>query len=417
MGLSLFAGTAASAIDDVRVTLEPSRGRVVEAAHIYFNIATGERVVTVTGEGQTAPADNGTSGPIWSIRGESPCQDAGFTSSNFFVVDNNAGTTSLATAATTLSWGDIALDTVVDCVRIEWITGHDDVDLDSDGIGDGVVGLGGEWTWWDADNGRQINISTRMPLISFMFVDLPGNIFGEGSLTSYTADIDLGATFSGSMVFEIGDSDSDLQGAAFHNANIANFDNDLDGNPDSDLDGDGLFDWSWSVRFFQPGTADLDGDGVIDGDLADSMKPIGISKGIAPGHIVDNGDGTFGWEEDADAIDFPHGAGGGYSIYAPPNGNGEILHAGFFWDNNEFSCGPNGPTISYAGFTHTLFGPSNSGGSCRPDINGDGQLNFFDISMFLSQFNVAETCDYNGDGECNFFDISDFLADIAAGCP
>jgi hypothetical protein len=399
--------------------IEPSVGRVVHAAHIYFNLATGERIISLAGDDQTTPADNGSSGPIWSISGESPCPDGGFTTSSFFVVDNNAGTTSLATAATTVSWGDIALNTVVDHVRIEWITDHDDVDLDSDGIGDGVVGLGGRWTWWDADNGRAGDRSTRMPLISLTFQNLPGDLDPSADIVAaYTADIDLGGTFTSSLVFEIGDSDGDLQGAAFHNANIANFDNDFDGNPDSDLDGDGLFDWSWGVRFFQPGTADLDGDGQLDGDFADSMKPIGISKGIAPGHIIDNGDGTFGWEEDFDAIDYPTGAGGAYSIYGPPDGDGEIHHAGFFWDkNNEFSCGPNGPTIPYAGFTHTLFGPSNPGVSCQADINGDGDLNFFDISAFLSQIGDPELCDYNGDGACNFFDISDFLADIVAGCP
>ncbi len=51
-------------------------------------------------------------------------------------------------------------------------------------------------------------------------------------------------------------------------------------------------------------------------------------------------------------------------------------------------------------------------GSCPADLNGDGELNFFDVSEFL-----AEQVDYNGDGSFNFFDVSAFLVDFKAGCP
>jgi len=56
--------------------------------------------------------------------------------------------------------------------------------------------------------------------------------------------------------------------------------------------------------------------------------------------------------------------------------------------------------------------------ACLPDINGDGDLNFFDISGFLSAFNAQDpVADFNGDGQFNFFDISDFLSSFSAGCP
>ncbi len=56
--------------------------------------------------------------------------------------------------------------------------------------------------------------------------------------------------------------------------------------------------------------------------------------------------------------------------------------------------------------------------ACLPDINGDGDLNFFDISAFLSAFNASDpVADFNGDGDFNFFDISDFLGAFSAGCP
>ncbi len=51
-----------------------------------------------------------------------------------------------------------------------------------------------------------------------------------------------------------------------------------------------------------------------------------------------------------------------------------------------------------------------------PDINGDGTLNFFDISAFLEAFgNFDPIADFNNDGQWNFFDISAFLKAYANG--
>lgn len=55
--------------------------------------------------------------------------------------------------------------------------------------------------------------------------------------------------------------------------------------------------------------------------------------------------------------------------------------------------------------------------ACLPDINGDGQLNFFDVSAFLTAFNAQDPiADFNNDGQFNFFDVSQFLAAFSAGC-
>ncbi len=52
----------------------------------------------------------------------------------------------------------------------------------------------------------------------------------------------------------------------------------------------------------------------------------------------------------------------------------------------------------------------------RADINGDGELNFFDISAFLTAFGELDPiADFNLDGVWNFFDISAFLAEFAEG--
>jgi len=48
------------------------------------------------------------------------------------------------------------------------------------------------------------------------------------------------------------------------------------------------------------------------------------------------------------------------------------------------------------------------------DFNGDGSLNFFDVSAFLSAFGDQDpAADFNGDGTFNFFDISAFLTALS----
>ncbi len=55
---------------------------------------------------------------------------------------------------------------------------------------------------------------------------------------------------------------------------------------------------------------------------------------------------------------------------------------------------------------------------CRADINGDGALNFFDVSAFAGLFASEDpAADFNDDGVFNFFDFSAFLNAFNAGCP
>ena len=55
---------------------------------------------------------------------------------------------------------------------------------------------------------------------------------------------------------------------------------------------------------------------------------------------------------------------------------------------------------------------------CVPDLTGDGQVNFFDVSAFLSAYNAMNPiADFNNDGVFNFFDVSAFLSAYNAGCP
>ena len=56
--------------------------------------------------------------------------------------------------------------------------------------------------------------------------------------------------------------------------------------------------------------------------------------------------------------------------------------------------------------------------SCPADLNGDGELDFFDISAFLSAYNAQDpAADFTADGVFDFFDISAFLSAYNAGCP
>lgn len=52
---------------------------------------------------------------------------------------------------------------------------------------------------------------------------------------------------------------------------------------------------------------------------------------------------------------------------------------------------------------------------CPADLNNDMMLDFFDVSIFLQDFQAGG--DYNGDNNTDFFDVSAFLTDFNAGCP
>lgn len=54
---------------------------------------------------------------------------------------------------------------------------------------------------------------------------------------------------------------------------------------------------------------------------------------------------------------------------------------------------------------------------CAADLNGDGELDFFDVSLFLSLFGKGDlAADFTGDEELDFFDVSAFLAAFSDGC-
>jgi hypothetical protein len=438
--LVAIAGTGVASDSEPLTTLEPSRGTVNQVAHIYYNAVSGERVVTLLTDGQAAPADAGSSSsPVWSALVQNMCEAEGYTTSYFFGIDDATGGTPLSTGTQNLDYADIQLDTVVDCIQINWTVAHPDTDNDADGVGDGVEELAGNWIVWDADNGRAVNQCVRLPLVDILFFNLPGNLpenQQSGQLSAYTMDVDLvGFGTATDLSFEIGDSDGDCQSAAYCNndidtdsdgfgdgVSVANADRNFDGLPDSDLDGDGLFDWSWTVQFIQPGQGnDFDSDfdtGSLPGSNSDT---IGIGFAAPEGSAVDNGDGTWTWNIDELALGAGTGAEDRFAIYEPDGSGGFIYNAGYWFGG--FAC--TGGLISTGGagytppamFQFVLYGPPSTGcgRSCPSDFNCDYVINFFDVSAFLVDW--LNGGDYNGDGSTDFFDVTAFLTDFNAGCP
>ncbi|MCR9076899.1 MAG: VCBS repeat-containing protein, partial [bacterium] len=74
--------------------------------------------------------------------------------------------------------------------------------------------------------------------------------------------------------------------------------------------------------------------------------------------------------------------------------------------------------LSVSGSDRQLRAYFGSPSPCPADLNGDGELNFFDVSAFLVAFNGGDLgVDFNGDGALDFFDVSAFLTEYNAGCP
>jgi len=439
-----LAGSALAGADPIQ--LEPSRGEVRHAGHIYFNVATGEKITTLIGAGDTQGAAVGDPGTeIWIADTGVQCADQGYSTEYFWGLDDPTATGTFSLNMICFDWGDIASDTVVDCVQVHWVTDHADTDTDGDSVADGIEGFGARWLFWDGMNGR----SPRMeciahPIIGFSFFGLQGEYpVDTATLALWTADIDLGGSFGTALTFEIADTDGDLQGAAV--ASEIAFpvvqDDDSDSIPDWDIDADGLADWGWSIQFNQPGTIDVDNADSdsnwqtgIDGDLG-ALATAGIMFGSpTPGHAeFDSVGGGWDWVSDGPTAGKTEDA-FTLGLTGNPDGSGALTIFGAFWFGG-LDCSA-GQTAGYTPASHfqtVLYGPLNCGVRCPVDMpsdlsepcpSGDGALNFLDISYFLSFYaqgdlfvDFAGNPDGSPDGVLNFLDVSAFLAMFAAGCP
>ncbi|MCC5822729.1 MAG: hypothetical protein LAT64_04055 [Phycisphaerales bacterium] len=425
LSLLLAAGMVTPAIASDRTPQTFHRAPVAGAqvvGHVYFNIATGEKIVNYTNaKSQVAP--RGTDPEVWVTDNNVPCADidpvlyaGGFVG----VVDDPADVGDpdfgdIAFNAEYLDWGDVPPDTVIDGVSGSWWTEHADPDEE------GVEGFAATWSFYEGENGFN-SCLTRTGIVAFTLFNLFGDPDpGAPGIRGWRFTVDLTDFGDADLSFEIGDTDGDPQSAAIHNPFFFVTDTSGDGFPDGDLDGDGLADFGHSLSYIQPGTVDFNGDGTPDGDPTNVART--FIDLVAPRGSVDPTTGAFTMDDS-----FPGGSAGSEDafdiLYEPfPD---FTLTFGTFWYGG-FTCDANGNGIfegdyrPWSAFGISLLGPDGDTGpgGCPVDLNGDGLVNFFDIQIFLAAFNAgdASIADWNNDGLINFFDIQLYLADFNAGCP
>jgi hypothetical protein len=430
----LAASIAGAGMDPIVETRGLRGGDIRDVAHIYFNIGTGEKVVTLLHGDAQRPADTDGSGPYWSQTTTQMCLAQGYSTELFYSPDDLSMVDSMGNPLSSLAleslftdWGDMPTDVVVDCVQVHWVTTFPDTDTDMDSFADGIPGLAAEWTIFSNYNGRSPQDgSIQVGLIGFGFFNLPGlppSFTGE--FGKYTVDVDLTAsgTFGTDLTMELGDTDSDFQGARFGllangNSSLPGYftDFDSDGFNDGDPDDDGLADWGWGVTFVQPGrqdvdNADFDSDTQtgIDGDFADAST-IGVAFAVLDGgSAVDDGSGGWVWDDmdpnrETEDVFTQYLA---YAYMGIPSGT----NAGPFFFGG-LDCTPGMPSyVPSANFQIVLYSPGSDGMCFGLDLTGDDALDFFDISYL-----VQNEVDWNGDTSFDFFDISGYLQAIL-GCP
>ena len=447
-----LSGTAFAGADE-RPTFE---SRTV--AHIYYNLASGETIVTPYNNGIN-PAITDTN-PVYIADNGTPCAPFGDGGIVGIVEDpNNVVGFGSFTGSVQLDWADVAPDTVVDGFTFSISPWHQDepgTGFDTDGdtvpdifIGDGIEGFAMIWGFYGGESGGQ---TARELNVAYAITGLPGdpnNFSAGGTVISFLLTVDLEDVdgMGTTNTFEIGDSD----GVQLADNFIDNIFND----PflgDAALDNNGLADFGYAFNYVQPGTVDFDGDTVADGDPGDQAPafygldaPLGtvsfdeiniawvINRDPSPANMVGSADVYDLYPSDVDGDTVPDGLNAGNIDTA----NFGFANAGGFFFGG-FNCtGPdldgdtlpddfNGDTVPdfpdydpYTQFTLILFGPGDGGG-CASDLNDDDTLDFFDVSAFLADFNSACTPgvgDFNNSGACDFFDVSAFLADFNTCVP
>lgn len=394
----MCAGAAAHASDS-HVPGGVVSGDVERIAHIYYNVGTGEMVVTLNGSDRVRNADGGDEALVWNASGNA-CEGFPGGSELFYYEPPRSTAPDGFTNPYAADWGDIPSDTAIDCVQLNWVTGMRDTDTDNDSFADGIAGTAMNWMFVDGFDPVVSDPSCiAAPLVSFGFFNLPGlppNF--TGTLGQYTVEIDLSpsGTFGSDLSFELGDTDSDAQGMGNFDPRRDLQDDDSDGIPDLDPDQDGLADWGWFVQPVQPGTVDVDnadGDNDestgIDGDVSDQGS-LGVELGVLqPGVTVYDPVGdTYVWDilpeaggDTMDALVYYQSESVGYEIV----------------DFGGLYCGD--PARPYAGLAIQMFGPDDQC-DCPADQNGDCVFDFFDIMPC-----ITTQCDLNGDTEFDYFDI------------
>lgn len=359
--LAMVAGCGAVAsASDVQTGLKSLKS--YHAGHIYYNVATGERIV-INNVQQVRDLT-----PVWIADNDDPCGTGG-----------TIGVVSDAADASVddvhISWGDIPTGSVIDCVTFDFGATIEDVDLtgpdgNPDGIGDGVAGYNLLTVFTSETNG--FGETTKQFLSAFTLTDLPANTpdVPDGLLAVYEITLDLANDFV--------DGDG----------NTVDLTLTFDG---PDLDGDGLTDFGYAHQFEQPSVG-----GAIAG--RGQVAPTGNALPDAQG-LEDAVDIYDSLVDDLEEL----------------NNTGNYLGTFFF---GGFDCVTGTP---FSQMEMQLFG--GGGGGPTPCNDADfvepfGELDFFDVQTFLGLFAANDQlADLVDDDIFDFFDVQAFLAAFGAGCP
>jgi len=406
--ITLSAGLASAAPAQDTGTLSSRTAPGIPIAQIHVNLATGERSV----HPWDSRPRSGASDPVWINDNTDPCL-TGATIGVIDDVDLNAdglgdlfggacvGGTFPCEGLWSNWWGDLHdPDTVVDCIRFKYGTSVPDVDLDSDGVGDGVPGFTLYLNFADHDNGFGFHVpgSSRQCIIELEITDLPGQVgpLPPGFGAIYELVIDLGQD-TPSLVFELGDSDGiDNAGTGYSGGAIY-------GKPTFvDLDDDSHHDFSWGVRFDLSAIpqAQRGFTGFI------SSAPKFGSPGDTPPHPAD----AIGLFDNADSY--------ASGPSCPPDNLteyiGTFFYGGFFCDSG----------IPFNSTHLELYGiggpvPPHEGCNLADCAEPYGAHNFGDVLAFLSSYGTG---DASADlapplGLLDFSDVLAFLELFGAGCP
>lgn len=383
MMVAVAAGAACTAFASEPQLAEALNFR--HAGHVYVNMRTGERVVTLGapaggtsrfGDGVFVNQDNAANG-------------------NFFFGNDNPtrAPTIPALGSEVGDWGDIPFNTVVDGIGLGYAT-NAGLEIAPVSSLPGFTLI--QW-YYDCDGGLAAS-EVAVPAAGLALSSAPGAYFSTG-FTGWTFTFDFEPTTQG-YFFEIGDNDGSASGA--FQINGPNQGCDLD-----DTDGNPKADFGWGYTFIQGQTQ---------------------SKGTTGPYLV--------LPASADIIeddDFPTGGGGNADgvrdVFTwwttPTNPNTAAPRTGRF-GNYWFGGWPTNP---YASFMMTMYGTAGGGGNpCdAADYNGDTEVDIQDFLDFFGDYGPCEfqttPCPdalfdvdrYNPDG---FVDIQDFLGffDIFGQC-
>lgn len=388
---------------------EPARFvRGVNVAQIQIDPSTGARTAMPWGT-----STRGASNPLWLNNNTDPCLTGelvwilddpdtdGDGASEYFGMDCVSGLSLPCEGAWYNYVGDLHhSDAVIDRIVIRYGTNIPDVDLDSDGIGDGVPGFDICINFADRDNGfgAESVESGRQCIIELCIEDLPGMVgqFPPGFVAVYEVVIDLGL-YAPSLVFELGDADGIDDAGTGHSGGA------IYGAPTfSDLDAFPGHDFSWGVRVDQSGIPQAER-GVV-GVVTASPKE--GNPGDLPAHSAD-AFGTY-----IEPITYRTGPS------CPPDTT--ILDWGTFFPN--FSCDAGGdPYASSFIELHGRDAASLCSDTCdvADYVPPCGVRDFSDVIAFITFFSQEDSAaDLAAPfGTLDFSDILVFLTAFENGCP